>query len=366
MSEQKIQKKKKSHFFETYILKVLKQICTDSGITANSKHQLNSALCIIAKNMSSIVIQITTLSKKKTISDKEVGNALRVLITGELLNNAIKEGEKAVQNFKCFKEIECEDIDDTRSLLCRQSKAEIIFPPSLAEKFLRNFGYSKVMVSSLAPVYLAAVLEYLTFEILDLSNSYCRDNKRVRINIRDMELSVRNDSEIDRLFTRLNISFLGGGVIPFIHSSLMNKTTKKPTLKHSDNNTKKRRFHSGTVALRNIKKQQKFSDTLVFAKLSFEKFVRQIFKENCPDDKIKISKDVFIVLQYFIEQYIVNVLQKANLLVIHAGRVKLLPVDIGLISYFNNKCKNPYIENTEDTGEILTVPTVETEIQISM
>lgn len=105
---------------------------------------------------------------------------------------------------------------------------------------------------------------------------------------------------------------------------------------------------------------------MVFAKLSFEKFVRQIFKENCPDDKIKISKDVFIVLQYFIEQYIVNVLQKANLLVIHAGRVKLLPVDIGLISYFNNKCKNPYIENTEDTGEILTVPTVETEIQISM
>ena len=69
---------------------------------------------------------------------------------------------------------------------------------------------------------------------------------------------------------------------------------------------------------------------MIFPRLSFEKVSRQIFIENYYDEKIKISKDVFVVMQYFIEQYIVNILKNANLLVIHAGRIKLLPIDIDL------------------------------------
>ena len=45
--------------------------------------------------------------------------------------------------------------------------------------FLRNFGFSKFMVTSTAPVYLAAVLEYITAEILDLSAKSASNNKRI-------------------------------------------------------------------------------------------------------------------------------------------------------------------------------------------
>jgi len=46
---------------------------------------------------------------------------------------------------------------------------------------------------------------------------------------------------------------------------------------------------------------------------------------------MKISKDVFIVLQYYIEQFIVDFLRDANSAAIHSNRVKLMPMDIAFI-----------------------------------
>ena len=54
-----VNKKKKSRFFETYISKVLKQVSDKNGITSNSKQQLNSALCIVARTVSSMVVRLT-------------------------------------------------------------------------------------------------------------------------------------------------------------------------------------------------------------------------------------------------------------------------------------------------------------------
>ena len=142
------------------------------------------------------------LSKKKeyknTIDtlEKEITNALKIILTGELLKNSLSEGDKSVDNFK-----------NTSEKGSRQNKANIIFPPSIVEKFLRNFGNTKVMVTSAAPIFFAAVLEYLCYEILDLSSIYCKDDKRARITVRDMEISIRNDYELNNLFIKLNISF---------------------------------------------------------------------------------------------------------------------------------------------------------------
>jgi histone H3 len=210
----------------------------------------------------------------------------------------------------------------------RQGKAGIIFPPSIVEKFLRNFGYSKVMVTSSSPVFLASILEYFVSELLISAIKFSNTNKRIRITIRDLELSLRNNKELSDVFDKLNISFIGGGVIPYIHSSLI--TTKQRKKKKVLENTKKpHRFRYGTVALREIKKLQKTSDCLTFAKFPFERLVRNIVNKS--NDGMKISKDVFIILQYHIEQYIIEFLKNSNLAAIHAGRVKLMPVDLEFI-----------------------------------
>jgi len=344
MEEQKIEtisnkvltKKKKSHMFETYISKVLKQISSSNGITNNAKQQLNSVLCFISKHISLLTYKLTSAGKRKTISLKEVENALNIVLSGKLLENALKEGHKSCGNIS---NSSAADVNYSS----RQNKAGIIFPPSLTEKFLRDFGSSNIMISNLSPIFLASVLEYICFEILDLSINNCKENKHVRITIRDLELSVRNDEELNNLFIKLNISFLGGGVIPYIHSSLLKKTKIKKK-KNNETKTKENnhRFRYGTLAIKNIRKQQKISNCLILSKSPFEKLVRTIFWKNNTSNQ-KFSKDVFVVLQYFIEQYIVNLLRNSNFLSIHAGRVKLIPYDILLYNSFTNGGKgNPY------------------------
>lgn len=315
-------KRKKRRYFETYISKVLKSISSKSGITSNSKQQLNSVIYIVAKNISDKVIKLTQFSKKKTLSDKEVINAVKLLFSGELCKNSIIEGNKSLKNFNNKK------IKGTS----RQGKAGIIFPPSIAEKFLRNFGYSKIMVSNSATIFLASVLEYLATEILILCVRSTEINKRVRITIRDLELSVKGDSEISNLFDKLNISFLGGGSMPFIHPFLSIKKSKK--IYNDTNKKKSHRFRNGTIALREIKKYQNMSNCLTFPKFPFERIVRNII--NNYNENMKISKDVFIILQYYIEHYIIDLFKKANLAAIHSGRVKLMLTDIEFICNIKN------------------------------
>jgi len=106
----------------------------------------------------------------------------------------------------------------------RSFRAGLQFPVGRIHRHLRDGRYA-ARVGAGAPVYLAAMLEYLCAEILELAGNASRDNKKKRIIPRHIQLAIRNDEELNKLLNDVTIA--SGGVLPNIHSVLLPKKSKK-------------------------------------------------------------------------------------------------------------------------------------------
>jgi histone H2A len=105
----------------------------------------------------------------------------------------------------------------------QSAKAGLQFPVGRIGRFLKKGRYA-TRVGAGAPVYLAAVLEYLCAEILELSGNAARDNKKSRVIPRHIQLAVRNDEELNKLLSKVTIA--SGGVLPNVHAVLLPKKSK--------------------------------------------------------------------------------------------------------------------------------------------
>ncbi|KAM6122740.1 core histone macro-H2A.1 isoform X5 [Pyrgilauda ruficollis] len=102
----------------------------------------------------------------------------------------------------------------------RSAKAGVIFPVGRMLRYIKK-GHPKYRIGVGAPVYMAAVLEYLTAEILELAGNAARDNKKGRVTPRHILLAVANDEELNQLLKGVTIA--SGGVLPNIHPELLAK-----------------------------------------------------------------------------------------------------------------------------------------------
>ncbi|THD26223.1 Histone H2A [Fasciola hepatica] len=104
----------------------------------------------------------------------------------------------------------------------RSVRAGLQFPVGRVHRLLRAGNYGE-RVGAGAPVYMAAVLEYLAAEVLELAGNAARDNKKTRIVPRHLQLAIRNDEELNNLLGKVTIA--EGGVLPNIQNVLLPKKT---------------------------------------------------------------------------------------------------------------------------------------------
>ena len=150
----------------------------------------------------------TKLKKKTSVSDKTI---------------AVGSPMKESNTVPVLEEVSASSQVKPRS---KQQRAGIVFPILRLKKYLKKGNYYGVTnrMKTDVPIYLAAVMEYLTAELIELAGDVCKQGKRTTINPRHLQLAIRHDDEINKLLHGVTIA--SGGVVPGIHPVLLPKKSQ--------------------------------------------------------------------------------------------------------------------------------------------
>lgn len=159
---------------------------TDSG----TKH-LNTLLIKVYKKLAAEAGRIAKSESLNEIDQICIENAVQSFLSGDLAKYAIREGGKAVGKFNGSSGGE------------KTARAGLVVNVDVVYRLLCNGKYAN-SISENAAVYLAAVIEYLTLEILELSGNEARNRKSVNIIPDFINVSINIDEELRELISRSN------------------------------------------------------------------------------------------------------------------------------------------------------------------
>ena len=107
-------------------------------------------------------------------------------------------------------------------------KAGTIFPVGRLNTMIRRGRYS-ARVGASAGAFMAAVLEYVTAEVLELSGDLCHQAKNKIIQPRHLNLGLRQDDELSKLLAEATIT--SSSVQHHVHDFLLPHKGKKAAAK---------------------------------------------------------------------------------------------------------------------------------------
>ncbi len=142
--------------------------------------------------------------KGLTINARTIQTATRIILPGELAKHASSEGRKILTFYSS---------EQGKKGERREKKARLIMPISRVENQLRDNMTRKQRLAEGTSVYLAAVVEYLSAEVLELAGYATMDNDKKTLSPRFVFLGIFNDEELAELARRVKFKVSGGGVM---------------------------------------------------------------------------------------------------------------------------------------------------------
>lgn len=313
--------------FKLYLQRVTTRVCQDKSLSTEALDSLDAIMVHLAEAITSRVHAI--VDDGCTIGERDVSSVTKLLFSGDLSTHF------GAFYAKCY--WKCKEVSKGF-----QVASGLVFPFSLAMRHLRQFGRTNLRVSKMAGVCLAAGMEYVASEIMELAGNRARDAGKKRIKNRHVMLAIHEDSELHQLLIEeLKVFLPSAGVQNAIHPFLVQKRAKKRSraalaetkspsqtgakeeAEGQDPAPKKRRFHPGTVSLRNIRKFQKSTD-LQLRRAPLVRYCRARAPEK------RLSAAFITALQSYVEAKTVEFFQTANAIAIHAQRQMLLDKDLDL------------------------------------
>lgn len=206
--------------FKLYIKKVLKEVHPDMKISQSTVDLLNFTVnkigIAIVEESNRLIHPIhykNHANEKKTISSREIQTSVKIVIPGELKKQAISQGTKAVTKYT-----------SSQTPGSKSARAGLQFSIPRSEDLIKKHVHGKdTRIGESAGVYLAAVLEYLVAEILELAGNACQDERKKVIKQEHVKLAIHNDNELDVLMLQNHILLPGTKKVKYPKGKKTNK-----------------------------------------------------------------------------------------------------------------------------------------------
>eukprot|EP01083_Nonionella_stella_P277667 943964_1 len=211
--------RKKPETYNIYLYKVLKQVHPALGM---SKQAMRIMDCFVRDMFERFVyeaVNVTNMNSKTTLDARAIQTAVQLQLPTELAKHAIAEGTKAVSRYHA-------NLDDKKKTKrqTQSTRAGVQFPIGRIARYLKEGEYCG-RISGGSPVYLAAVLEYLAAELLELAGNVASDNKKHRIIPRHILLAIRTDEEFKKVLSLVIVP--QSGTVPHISNALLPRKLQK-------------------------------------------------------------------------------------------------------------------------------------------
>ena len=184
-----------SQTFHVYIYKVFKQVYPNGlKLSKDAKSALDKFIHLFLRHFVLHAVIMAEHARKKTLSSRDVQSATLVSLTKDLAKHAVRAGTEALTRYTGFHPTSKKPVSSAK-------KAGLVVPPPRIETLLRQFAkeyHPHMRVSETSAVYLAAVVEYLLAEILELSGHVAHDNGRKIITPRYIDIAIQHDEELKK------------------------------------------------------------------------------------------------------------------------------------------------------------------------